>query len=493
MTKNLLTFLLLVAYIKCISQSRTNTWILSYQWLVKDSGIDFNAGAADTFSVWKDLEFFVTNASICDTNGQLLFYTNGIYIANKENDTLYNCEDFNPGFATDYYDYAGLAISQGAMILPHPELANLYYLIHVTGELLDSGSQLQPLRLSYSLVDMQLDSGLGGIVNGNKNISLVEDTLVWGRITACKHANGRDWWIISHRWNSDLYYRFLLTPDSISGPFQQNVGSIVIKNDIWGQACFSPQGDKFCYINRNYNFDYMQFDRCTGEFYDAINVLLPDSNISQGCSFSPNGRFIYINTLNQLFQYDTWASDLEMSKILIDTVPLFQPGIPDWFAVQMLAPDNKIYISTYNGIKAMHIINYPDLQGMDCGFSRKGLPLPTYNGYSIPNHPNYDLGQLDGSECDTLYLNNISPDERTFSFRISPNPAANNLNIVYNSKEHCFLNLYNLNGKVVASVTLYGYFKNRLLNVSGLPGGVYLAYITCNGEKVWSEKVVVAR
>ncbi|MBK6640357.1 MAG: hypothetical protein IPG39_03560 [Bacteroidetes bacterium] len=266
MTKLLLTFLLLVAYISCISQNRTNTWILSYQWLVNDSGIDFNAGIADTFSVWKDLEFFVTNASICDTNGQLLFYTNGVYIANKENDTLYNCQNFNPGYATEYYGYVGLAISQGAIILPYPESDNLYYLIYVTGELLDSGSQLQPLRLSYSIVDMQLDSGLGGILDSQKNVSLVADTLVWGRITACKHANGRDWWIISHRWNSDLYYRFLLTPDSISGPFQQQIGSLVIKDDICGQACFSPQGDKFCYINRNYNFDYMQFDRCTWEF-----------------------------------------------------------------------------------------------------------------------------------------------------------------------------------------------------------------------------------
>lgn len=487
----ILAFLLLGIQFNGISQNRGNQWILSDQWLVKDSGIDFNSGMADTFSLFKDLEMFVTDASICDTNGQILFYTNGVYIANRNNDSLLNSENFNPGYATDYYDENGLAISQGVIILPHPELEDLYCLIHVTGELLDSGSQLQPLRLSYSIVDMQLDSGLGGIVESKKNVSLVEDTLVWGRISACKHANGRDWWIISHRWNSDLYHRFLLTPDSISGPFQQHIGSLVIKNDIWGQACFSPQGDKFCYINRNYNFDYMQFDRCTGEFYDAINILLPDSNISQGCSFSPNGRFIYINTLNQLFQYDTWASDVNLSKILVDTVPLNQPGVPDWFAVQMLAPDNKIYISTYNSAKALHVINYPDSLGISCEFVRKGLPLPAYNIYAIPNHPNYDLGPLNGSECDTLYLNNTSSGESTFSFSISPNPSSNNLNIEYNSTEHCLFNLFDINGKIVASVTLYNYFKNRLLNVSELPGGAYLAHISCNGEKVWSEKVII--
>ena len=487
----LLLFYLLASVAQ--GQNRANVWMLGYQPFSKDPAIDFNSGVADTFSVAKNLEFFLTNASICDSNGELLFYTNGIYIADKNHDTLDNSGNFNPGYATEEHFDEGLSASQAVLILPMPEGNSEYVVFHFSAEHIENNTQTQPLELRYSIVDMSVNGGLGGVTIDKKTVSLVQDTLVWGRTTACKHANGRDWWVITHRWNSDLYYKFLLTPDSIYGPFEQQIGSKIIKDDQVGQACFSPDGSKFCYMNRNYNFDYMEFDRCSGEFTNPTNILLPDSNLSQGIAFSPNNRFIYCNTYTQLFQFDTWANDVEESRILIDTIPFYQSGTPDWFAVEMLAPDNKIYISTYNSIDAMHVINNPDSLGVSCDFVRQGLNLPQKNGYAIPNHPNYDLGPITGSECDTLYLSNSSLRNPDFSFSLVPNPSSGILNIVYNTTEDCLLTLFNINGKQVASVSLFHYFKNRLLNVSELPPGVYLAAVSCKGERVWSEKVVVQR
>ena len=480
--------------VNVLAQNRSNVWMLSYQHFSDDCGIKFTNGIADTFSVWKTLDFFATNSSICDTNGNLLFYTNGIWIANKNNDSLQNTTDFNPGWATDHYSSQsiGMGTPQGVIILPKPNSDSLFEIFHVSGEPIEDSTQVQPLELRFSEVDMSIDNSLGAINSGVKNIQLVEDTLVWGRLTACKHANGRDWWIITHRWNSTLYYKDLLTPDSIYGPFEQNIGSIISKDDYWGQACFSPDGSKFAYINCDYNFDYMEFNRCSGEFFNHINIVFPDSIVSQGLSFSPNSRFIYCNTYTQLFQYDTWNTDMSSSIILIDTVALNQPGIEEWFAEQMLAPDSKIYISTYHGVKGMHVINYPDSLGVACGFTKMGLLLPAYNVHCVPNHPNYDLGPLSGSDCDTLYLTNTTT-VYNFSFSINPNPSSNILNIVYNTTEDCLLTFFDINGKQVASISLFHYFKNRLLNVSELPPGVYLAVVSCKGERVWSEKVVVQR
>ena len=65
---------------------------------------------------------------------------------------------------------------------------------------------------------MNLDSGLGGIVENKKNIFIIQDTLTLGRLTGVKHANGRDWWIMIHRYYSDEYYKLLVTPDKIYGP-----------------------------------------------------------------------------------------------------------------------------------------------------------------------------------------------------------------------------------------------------------------------------------
>jgi hypothetical protein len=472
------------------AQNRNNKWLLSYEPFVYDCGIDFSSGLADTFSVWKNLEFFFTNASICDTLGELLFYTNGIFANNRDHDTLQNSKNYNPGYATEYYGSNGLGITQGVLIIPQPDNIDYYFLFHESADIAEIGNA-QPLSLRYSLVDMELDNGLGGVASDKKGLIIIEDTLVLGRLTATKHANGRDWWIISHKWNSDLYLKFLLTPDTLLGPFEQHIGSWVLKDDIVGQACFSPDGSKFCYVNRNYNFDYMKFDRCSGEFGSALNIVL-DSNTTQGCAFSPNNRFLYINNFNEIYQFDTWASDFETSKILVDSIPFIQSGIPDWFAVQMLAPDNKIYLSTYNSIVALHVINNPDSFGIECGFERKGLKLPASNVYSIPNHPNYDLGPSPGSDtCEAIYTIAPRPSKNTTAYRIAPNPVSDWLNIIYQSNENALFELFDLYGNRVGATSLFHYFKNRLINVSNMPTGFYLAVVTCNGEKIWSEKVIV--
>ncbi|MBK6894735.1 MAG: hypothetical protein IPH00_16795 [Flavobacteriales bacterium] len=58
-------------------------------------------------------------------------------------------------------------------------------------------------------IDMSLDSGLGGAVS--KNEVLIADTLNEGRITAVRHANGRDWWVFCFKANTNIHHRLLVT------------------------------------------------------------------------------------------------------------------------------------------------------------------------------------------------------------------------------------------------------------------------------------------
>lgn len=474
------------------AQNHANVWMLANQFLAYDCGINFNSGIADTFSVWKNLEFFGTNAGICDTSGQLLMYTNAIKVNNRNHELMLNSEDFNPGQQSIEDSIFGLSASQGVVIVPMPGNPERYYIFHISGEEIENGSQTQPLNFRYSVVDMGYDSGLGGMDLAMKGIIIVNDTLVWGRITACKHANGSDWWIITHKWNSNLYYKFLLTSTQLIGPIEQEIGSTISKDDIFGQACFSPDGKKFTYMNRNFNFDYMEFDRCTGLFSSPVNVTLPDSILSLGVAFSANSRFIYCTSLTQILQYDTWNADLQASMIIVDTLPINQPGIDDWYATPMLAPDNKIYITTYNSVAALHVIDQPDSLGFACNSIRQGFKLPTYNLFSLPNHPNYDLGSLpDADSCYLIYTNTQSNIEKTNVYKVFPNPSSTWLNIIYQSEEDGLFELFDLYGKRVAATSLFHYFKNRLVNVGDLPVGVYLAVVTQNGEKMWSEKVVI--
>lgn len=100
--------------------------------------------------------------------------------------------------------------------------------------------------------------------------------MLWGGLTAIKHANGRDWWVIAHRFHTSKYYKLLLTPQGIQGIYEQIIGSDSM-NDIGVQATFSPDGSKYCISNYGGWFDYMNFDRCSGEFTDPIQVFSPDS------------------------------------------------------------------------------------------------------------------------------------------------------------------------------------------------------------------------
>ncbi len=92
----------------------------------------------------REIDFFRTNANITDTAGNLLFSTNGAYIANATGDTMLNGAGLNPAWYTSLYPN-GLHIGQGSLILPKPDHPGTYYLFHGT---LDDPSTTSALALA---------------------------------------------------------------------------------------------------------------------------------------------------------------------------------------------------------------------------------------------------------------------------------------------------------------------------------------------------------
>ncbi len=294
-----------------------------------------------------------------------------------------------------------------------------------------------------------------------------------------------------HRYYSDLYYKLLVTPDSIYGPYTQHIGSVVTK-DVFGQASFSSDGFKYAMVSQPNILDYMEFDRCNGEFFNNQIIYVPDSTGTIGCSFSPNSRFLYVSSKYNLYQYDTWSSNMAENVIHVAAWDSFyQFSIPVLFFMHQLAPDNKIYLSAFNGVSHLNIITHPDSLGLQCEFQPHSYVLPQYS-WNIPSFPNYDLGSLSGSTCDTLYSSSgLQPEEEPF-FKIQSNPVSDWLNVVYTTKEDALFELFDTYGKRVGAISLFHYFKNRLLDVSDLPPGIYFATVLQNGERIWSDKVVVS-
>jgi len=448
------------------------------------SGVDFNSGSVTTFTLSRPMDMFITNGSICDTSGQLLFYSNGDYIANKNHTRLLNSTNFNPTITGDTVN--GLNIVQGVLILPYCGLSNKYIMFHENHEdfFAHAMNQSQPTNLWYSVIDMALDGGFGGIDPTSKTVPIIADTLLKGRLTACKNGNGRDWWVVTHRDFSDVYYKVLITPDTITVTSQQ-IGSQIIYDQV-GQAAFSQQGDQYVIRGGGYNFDLFEFDRCDGVFsnYRIVNLIDiinngQDTLTPTGCAFSPGGRYLYVCNNIYVHQFDTWSANINSTDSIVaiwDST--FSPLATTFFNMN-LAPDNKIYITTANGSNVLHVIEHPDSLGMGCNVMQHGLPLPALNAPALPNVPNYGLGAWLGGPCDTITsIANILDMENRFL--LYPNPSQGPIQIrmtsIMNSKFQ--MRLFDALGQLAFESTINQ--SEMRFDLSFLPDGVYFLEFSNN-------------
>ncbi len=181
------------------------------------------------------------------------------------------------------------------------------------------------------------------------------------------------------------------------------------QNWTW-QRVFTPDGKYLITIDLNNGVRIHPFDRCTGELGPLLTLPYQRSGLAGlgGVAVSPNSRFLYVNTDYKIFQYDLLAADIAAS---MDTVAIYDGfldpqggGIPTVFTFPTLAPDGKIYFTSGSSF-FMHYIAHPNKKGDACQVVQHGIPLPTYN-FGPVYFPNYRLGPLDGSSCDTLGLNN---------------------------------------------------------------------------------------
>ena len=439
--------------------------------------MDFFSGSMVVSTVDRGIDFGRTSANITDMEGHLLFSTNGAYIANVTGDTMFNGSGLNPSMYTSWWP-VGLHIAQGCLILPKPSTPGIYYLFHGT---IDDLSSSLSHHLYLTSIDMSLDSGLGGVLS--KNEILIADTLNEGRITAVRHANGRDWWVFCFKANTNIHYRLLLTPSGVSVNGTQAIGEV--RTPDHGQACFSPDGSRYAYYSGfgTADLDIFNFDRCTGLFSNPVNINIDDSNSLGGVAFSPNGRFLYVSSVLDVYQYDTEASDIAASMVHIahwDSTYSPSPPFATVFDIAQLAPDGKIYIGTGNSTLRMHVINNPDEPGLACNMVQHSVELPRYYSNSLPNHPNYFLGPVDGSVCDSLGINVGVPGVGlNATLSAYPNPSQGAFTLSYPAQPTVGeLEVRDVTGRVVLRERLPQWSTVHQVELAGQAAGLYQCKLT---------------
>lgn len=346
----LLLFFFVVTNI--FAQGEAGNWYFGVK-----AGIKFMPGSVQPVSVSNNAMGALPNregtASISDCAGNLLFYTGGDTIWNKNHFMMENGDSIGGGWSS----------MQGAIIIPQPNSDSIYYIFTID-HCADTVFYCPGLNgFRYAIVNMNKNSGLGAVVSKSNNLlSKAEECL-----TGVHHANGKDIWIVAHGANSDSFYTYLLSDTGVSVPVISKIGpSFNSKNSLLSFHKFSPDG-KWLAKAHLYSKEagLYNFNDTTGQLtnYQQLPVS-PLFSLLTGLSFSPQSSKLYLNDLGALYQFDMKATNIPASKTLIANSIL--GGL-------QLAPDCKLYIAT--GSDSLSVINNPDGLGINCGFVRNQFGL----------------------------------------------------------------------------------------------------------------------
>ena len=349
---------------------------------------------------------------------------------------------------------------------------------------------------------MTANDGLGRVIK--KNELLFGPDSIELMATAVRHGNGRDWWVITGRRTSNVFYLYSVTPEGVKGPFVEEEKSTWISGHYDSRsAAFSPDGSKFIRVSSGPKsiLTLFQFDRCNGTLHSPIQFNLPDSLLSDAWpAFSPNSRYLYIqNQRYYLYQLDTWASDLSQSAVLVDHYDGFRDTsdnllFPTTFHSMNIAPDGKIYMATGSTTVFLHIVHAPDKPGLECDFRQHDLRMPTNIAFFVPSFPNYRLHEWHNSPCDTLGINSWTDGLSDVVLQVRPNPASDVSELqVRGHTEAVQVRVSNMLGQMIYQTEVQVNESAAALPVGDWPSGCYVVWAIIAGQPSKSFKLVVER
>lgn len=389
-----------------MAQKQANIWYFGYE-----AGLDFNSGNPVALTDGK-LRTDEGCASVADDSGRLLFYTDGVRVYNKIHQIMPNGSGL----------LGNNSSTQSSVVVPLPGSKTIYYIFTV-----DYLANANGMR--YSVVDMTKDGGKGEVTV--KNTALFSPACE--KITAVIHRNEKDYWLISHKFNSADFVAYRLTATGlIMTPVISTVGSVnggSVDNSR-GYLKASPDGKRLALACDFCNFvEVFDFDNNTGSVSNPIKL---DYTRPYGLEFSPNNQFLYISSWKQagyIVQVDlrkTNSTDIMASEVVLAS----NSNVYGLNALQ-LGPDGRIYVATYKtylnaitdpnlgGLACNYQTNYIDLKGKSVAFG-----LPTYI-QSIFNLPTVTVKNLCYGDSTKFSLSHTSFDSIHWNFGDPSTGAAN--------------------------------------------------------------------
>ena len=458
-----------------MAQNQGNIWHFG-----EGAGLDFGSGSPVVITGGQ-----TTNASshsegtavIADSSGQLLFYSNGETIWDGNHQVMPNGSGL----------LGHSSSTHAAFILPQPGSTRFYYVFTADGFF---ENNLQN-GLRYNVVDMCLNEGDGDVLVGQKNVLLM-DTIA-EKITAVRHSNGQDYWVITHKFFSDEFCAFRLTQNGIMDTVISAIGSAHVGNvaGAIGQLKASPDGTKLAIAAGNGNnlTELFDFDASTGIVSNFIDLPrhVADSR-GYGVSFSADNSKLYFGlgsispAESYIVQFDLTAGGGHPDSIRASAYDVtVTPFTLSPAQGLQLGVDGKIYKINYTSAGNLDVINNPNLAGAACNFSANAISLGGATGsYTLPSFlDSYDYPNT--GVCDQTSINEILSGGTLSAY---PNPAGNQITL-------SFAEPVSLSGPVIICDAVGREVKRILptqetctelfLNLSGLPAALYLIRVETEG------------
>jgi large repetitive protein len=432
-------------------QKQGNVWYFG-----NHAGVSFNSGVPVALTDGQLPIYSFHNegsAAISESNGSLLFYTNGMTVWNRDHQVMQNGTGLLGNFSS----------TQSSFIIPDPAHPNRYFYVFTVGSgFCCNGSISDGFR--YSKVDICQDNLRGAVLAGQKNIRLVDT--VAEKIAATRHANGKDYWILTHKFYSDEFWALHLSSNGITDTVITSIGTSH-KNDLsgsQGQLKISPDGRRIAIAagNSDQILEVFHFDNATGIVSNALYLAKPNNNQASmyGVEFSPDNTKLYAYGLASaglvrsiLVQYNLTAGGGSAAAVNASIFELFNysTGYMDGRGLQA-GPDQKIYCVSTQDATTLAVINQPNVAGAGCNFQDKKVSLAgRVASYSLPSFvSNFDYSNKLAS-CDTG--STIEPVTNTCMILSNPFSASAEYRFNNPSGYRHSLGIYNSIGQLVRNIS----------------------------------------
>ncbi len=332
--------------LNAFAQKEGNIWVFG-----TNAGLDFNSGIP--VPVRTGVAGFEGCASVCDAAGQLLFYTEGRNVWDRNHNLMPNGTDLMPGVSSTGIPDGYVSGTQQALIVPMPGDPDKYYVFSLEQEYLPGGIVLQG-NLWYSVVDMAANGGLGTVSAGQKSV-----LINMGLTEKMAAAAGTDCnvWVVAMAKSSNEFRAFEVNTGGVqSVPVSSFAGTL---NSSRGTLKVSPNGRRLAAAHTSRGVEVYDFNPATGQVSNAQTVT---TGSHYAVVFSPDGSKLYASNYSHVYQFDLSTSLMTRTEVA---------AAPNRREIHDLkcGPDGRIYfghIKEDEGGTSLHVINNPDLSGLAC-------------------------------------------------------------------------------------------------------------------------------